>query len=58
MIEQNELDGGITYADNKPMRMVLDENGVYKRTEEMKAPAAAKPAAPAAAKSLDFQAPT
>lgn len=45
MIEKNEMDGGITTVDGRPMRMVLDANGVYLRTEEMKAPARSKPSA-------------
>jgi len=45
MIEKNEIDGGTTTVDGRPMRIVLDINGVYKRTEEMKAPARSKPSA-------------
>jgi hypothetical protein len=35
MIEKNEMDGGTTFAEGRRMQIVLDENGVYKRTEEM-----------------------
>lgn len=45
MIEKNEMDGGITTVDGRPMRIVLDMNGVHLRTEEMKAPARSKPSA-------------
>ncbi len=45
MIEENEMDGGITSVDGKPMRIVLDDKGVYLRTEETKAPARPKPSA-------------
>jgi hypothetical protein len=45
MIEKNEMDGGTTTVDGRPMRIVLDVNGVYLRTEEMKAPARSKPSA-------------
>lgn len=45
MIEKNELDGGITTVDGRPMRIVLDANGVHLRTEEMKAPARSAPSA-------------
>jgi len=45
MIEENEMDGGTTSADGRPMRIVLDQNGVHKRIEEMKAPARAKASA-------------
>ncbi len=45
MIEKNEIDGGTTSVDGRPMRIVLDANGVHKRIEEMKAPAKQKPSA-------------
>lgn len=44
-MEKNELDGGTTSVDGRPMRIVLDVNGVFLRTEEMKAPARPKPSA-------------
>ncbi len=35
MIDKNEMNGGTTFADGKRLQIVLDENGVFKRTEEM-----------------------
>lgn len=35
MIEQNEMDGGTTFANGKRLQIVLDENGVWKRAEEI-----------------------
>lgn len=45
MIAENEMDGGTTFANNKRMRIVLDVNGVYLRTEELDAKTVQKPTA-------------
>jgi len=35
-MKDTEMDGGITMVDGRPMRMVLDERGVFSRHEDPK----------------------